>query len=470
MRTITPPSAAPAALLAAAALALASGCRTPTPSATPAERSGVAALAAAAPGASTRAAVPYPDTGWLADFARPELDALVAEALAHNLDLQAAAARLDGAAAAARAAGASLQPALALGLDAGRGGRFEGGSSAASFGAGLNFSWEVDLWGRLRAQRSAALADFAASRETLAAARQSLAAQVAKTWFSALEADALAGFTAAIHAAYVEQLRIIRAQVDAGLAEKQNLSLLETAAAQAEDGALQAAHARAETLRGLELLLGRYPSAAFALDAAKLAPPPPVPPGLPADILERRADLRAAEAQVSAAFFRTAEADAARLPAITLTGSLGGGSTDLGQLLRPDNLAWSLGAGLLGPIFDGGRREAVLDQADAAQRAAIATYGQKALVAFREVESSLATETLLTARQVAATQAATSAAEALRIAQARYDVGAEDMLALLQIRRQHESARITAVSLGYERLRARVDLHLALGGSFAPQP
>lgn len=458
---------ATAAALASLAL---TACRTPTPPGPAAERSGVAALAATAPGASTRAHAAYPDTGWLADFARPELDALVAEALANNLDLQAAAARRDGAASAARAAGASLKPALALGLDGGRGGRVEGGASAASFGAGLNFSWEVDLWGRLRSQRSAAVADFASSRETLAAARQSLAAQVAKTWFAALEADALAGFTAAIHAAYVEQLRIIRAQVGAGLAERQDLSLLETAAAQAEDGALQAAHARAETLRGLELLLGRYPAAAFELDAAQLAPPPPVPPGLPAEILERRADLRAAEAQVSAAFFRTAEADAARLPSISLTGSLGGGSADLGQLLRPDNLAWSLGAGLLGPIFDGGRREAVLDQADAAQRAAIAQYGQKALLAFREVESSLATETLLAARQTAATQAETSAAEALRIAQARHEVGAEDMLALLQIRRQHESARITAVSLGYERLRARVDLHLALGGSFEARP
>ncbi len=445
------------------ALCFLTACQTPERPAASGDRSGVAALADSA--AAGEGGVPYPDTGWLADFGRPELEALVAEALEHNFDLQAAVARLDGAAAAARVAGAALQPALALGLEGERRGRVEG-TPANAFGAGLNFSWELDLWGRVRSQRAAAVAELVAAEETLAALRQSLAAQVAKAWFSALEADALAELSASIHESYREQLRVVKAQVDAGLGEQQDLSLLTAAAAQAEDSALKAAFAVEEALRSLELLLGRYPSAAYALDAPRLLPPPPVPVGLPAEILERRADLRAADARVAAAFFRAEEARAARLPTVALTGSLGGVNPELSQLLRPDNLAWSLGANLLGPIFDGGRRQAIFDQATSAQEAALAVYGQTALLAFREVESALGRETLLSARFRPVEQTESAALEARRIAQARFDVGTEDALSLLQIQRQHDAAKINFISLAYERLRARVDLHLALGGSF----
>lgn len=443
-------------------------CSTLPPPDSAAEASGVSAAVAQAHQAGATRTTPYPDTGWLADFAQPELTRLVDEAIQHNYSLQAAAARVDGAVAAARAAGAALKPSLALGLDAARGGLVDG-SATTGLGASLSVSWEVDLWGRVRAGQAAAVADAEATRELLASARQSLAAQVAKAWFSAREAAAVAQLAHDIHQAYVDQLRIVEAQVNAGRKDPQELSLLTAQAETARDSSLQAENARDEALRSLEFLLGRYPSAQIVLDPVELTLPGPVPPGLSSEILERRPDLRAAESAMAAAFYRSREADAARLPSLTLTSAIGGSSPALGDLLQPQNLAWSLGAGLLGPIFDGGRREAILAQAEATQREAVANYGQTALAAFREVESVLARETLLARRRGAAKGAMDASAESLRIARVRYETGTDTLLDVLQIQRQHDSARITWLALYYEQLRNRVDLHLVLGGSFEPR-
>ncbi len=185
-----------------------------------------------------------------------------------------------------------------------------------------------------------------------------------------------------------------------------------------------------EAVRSLEVLLGRYPAAELNV-ANQLAPMPgPVPAGLPSELLERRPDLVARDRQVAAAFNRAQAARAARLPSLSLTGVLGGASSSLLNLLNPSNIAWSLGANLLAPIFDGGRHQADVDISTAQQEQALAAYASTALKAFQEVETAIANEQILQVREDHLTSVVGELAEAVRITELRYNEGEIDLLSL----------------------------------------
>ena len=256
--------------------------------------------------------------GWLALFGDPALDKLVAEAMAYNTDLRVAAARVEAAEASARAAGAALYPQLNV---LGKGGGKMGGDSSGLNLFGLFASWELDLWGRVRSERAAAGAQYEATVLDQQYARNSVAALVAKSWFLAREATAQRAIATEMVQSSQGLAGLARDRLRVGKGDEFDVVQADASVLSYRDLALQADRARQEALRAVEILAGRYPAA--DLDAGMDLPrPPSVPVGLPSQLLERRPDVRAAERRVAAAYARRGEAEAARLPRISLTASV----------------------------------------------------------------------------------------------------------------------------------------------------
>jgi len=403
--------------------------------------------------------------GWLAGFQDAELLRLVDEAVAHNHDLRVAAARLDEAEAAARKAAAPLVP--MVGMDAGgqRAGDFESGAQSDA-GVSLAIAWELDVWGRIRSGASAAGSRAGAAAEDYAWARLSLAAQTARAWLQAIEAQQQQALAQTSLDNLGEMLRIVRVRQREGLASGLDTHLIQTDLGVAESRLQETANAGRDAVRSLELLLGRYPAAELAVRASLPALPVAAPAGLPAGLLERRPDLRAAEAQVAAAFSTAKEARAARLPRLSLTGAAGSASSALQALILPLDSFWYIGLNLFQPLIDGGRLKADVEIADARQRAAIEQYAGKVLNAFGEVEHSLSTETSLRQRSQSLRASAEQAAAAHRLAMLRYREGETDLLDVLQLHQRLLEIQQSLYRVELLALSERVNLHLALGGDF----
>jgi NodT family efflux transporter outer membrane factor (OMF) lipoprotein len=400
---------------------------------------------------------------WLAAFGDPQLEALVQEALAFNPDLRVAAARVEQAAAYQTVAGALLYPQVNL---LARGGGKMSGDSTGLQGVGLFVNWELDLWGRVRSGQAAAQTQYASAALDAAYARQSLAAQVAKGWFLATEARLHKGLADQALAAAEQLVALARQRLRVGVGDEYDLRLAQAAVQTFRDASTALDNAYAQALRSLELLAGRYPAAALAVPVALAPAGAPIPVGMPSELLERRPDVVAAERRVAAAFYRTEEAKAARLPRISLTAAVTSISSDLFVLKDQDNPVWSAGATLLAPLFLGGQLKGQVDVRTAEQKQAVAEYGRVGARAFGEVENALAAEFTLDARAAILREAVAENRRAVELAQIRYRVGSGDLRAVLQQNVALYSAEISLLRVQSERLVQRVNLHLALGGSF----
>lgn len=406
----------------------------------------------------------YTVHGWVEDFRDQALVDLVNEALENNNDLQATAANMDLAAAQAKKAGADLFPLVNLNGSAGRSGNFESSDARGQYGVSLDVSWELDVWGRIRAGEKAAAYDYYAAEHDYEAARQSLSAQTAKAYFLAIETGKQLELAESYQYNLEKTLDVTQAFFDEGLVSKQDIHLTKAELARAKEALKNAQSARLSALRSLELLLGHYPAAALNTRMDFPYMPAPVAAGLPSEILERRPDIRAAERRVAAAFNRVKMAKAAKLPAISLTGSVGANSPQLFDLTDPENMLWNAVGNILFPIFNAGELDADIDIRTAEQKAAIANYQQTALQSFSDVETALSNESLFRARQKNLDEAYENAHIAEVIAGERYQAGEIEMLDLLQIKRSAITAQINRISGQRELLDQRVNLHLALGG------
>lgn len=403
--------------------------------------------------------------GWLKSFNDPELEKIVDEALRNNRQLAVASANLKVAEQLAVQAGAALAPAVAVGGGAESTDR--GDVDTSSSGASLNMQWELDIWGRLSSAAAAAEEEFRASEAELEGARQSLVAQTAKAWFLATEANLQLALSQEAIEIYAETLGIVETRVEAGAAAPQDIYLAKADLAAAQERQRQAVGALTQAVRSIEIILGRYPSAELEVAREFVPVPPPIPVGIPADLLERRPDLTAAERRVAAAFQRIESAKAAKLPSLSLTASGGSSSNDLTDLLGAGSNFFSLGANFVAPLDVGGGLEAQVQIETAQQEAALANYGAVALLAFGEVENGLTNEALLKERAGFLTSAVDNNADALSAAKIQYDVGATDFLSVLQMQARALNSRISLVRIKNARLAQRVDLHLALGGDFS---
>jgi NodT family efflux transporter outer membrane factor (OMF) lipoprotein len=400
---------------------------------------------------------------WLASFNDPQLDALVQEALVSNPDLQVAAARVEQAAAFVKVAGATLKPqvnALA------RGGGALSGDSSGLEGAGIFANWEIDLWGRVRAGREAASGQYVSAALDAEYARQSLAAMVAKSWFLATEARLQKAIAEEMTAASERQLTLVQDRVRVGRGDEYELALSRANVATFQDSVRNLDLAYQQSLRALEALAGRYPAAALSVPVQLASVPGPIPVGMPSELLERRPDVIAAERRVAAAFYRVEEAKAARLPRISLTAAVTSISSDLFVLKDRDNPVWSAGASLTAPLYTGGALTGQIEVRTAEQKQAIAEYGRVGARAFGEVENALSTAFALQEREAILAQSVVHNSRALELANIRYKVGVGDLRAVQQQALALHAARTALLRVQAERLVQRVNLHLALGGSF----
>jgi NodT family efflux transporter outer membrane factor (OMF) lipoprotein len=399
---------------------------------------------------------------WDAEFRDEALDALVREAMAYNADLRVAQARVEQAAAYLKASGATLYPQVNL---LARGGGKMSDSSGLS-GFGFFASWELDLWGRVRAGQAFAQQQYEAAQLDAEYARQSIAALVAKGWFLATEARLQKAQAQAMAESSGQLVSLAQDRLRVGRGDEYDVTLAQINVATFRDTerGLEASYQQA--LRGLEVLVGRYPSAALAVPQQLAQWPGDVPVGLPSELLERRPDVVAAERRVAGAFYRTEEAKAARLPRITLTASVTSISSELFVLKSHDNPVWSLGANLLQPIFLGGQLQAQVEVRTAEQKQAVAEYGRIGSHAFSEVEDALSNGFALADREAILGGAVRENARALDLAGVRFRVGSGDLRGVQQQQLALYSAQVALLRVRAERLVQRVNLHLALGGSF----
>nr|VFK50059.1 MAG: efflux transporter, outer membrane factor (OMF) lipoprotein, NodT family [Candidatus Kentron sp. TC] len=403
---------------------------------------------------------------WIADFDDPKLHALVEEAVGKNFDLDLALARVKAARARARREGAGKLPDIDAAFSASRARNGSTGITVNNFDLGIDVSWEIDLWNRLDNAAKAAAVEAKAQELDYRMARLSLAANVANAWFGAIESGQQLRLAEKTIDSFENSLGAIEQRYRLGIGTALGVRLARENVATARSQREVRARDRDTAMRTLEILLGRYPSAALDIQRDLPGLRRGIPVGLPANLLERRPDIIAANARLLAADHRIAEARANRLPSISLTASGGTASGELRDLLRPDSLAWSLLGGLTQPLWDAGRLSANVEIARADRQRASAEYALATLRAFREVESALTAEVLLANQEAALNVAAQEAKAAVALAMEEYRQGLSDIVTLLSTQRRKFGARSSLLSAAKQRLITRVNLYLALGGGF----
>lgn len=416
--------------------------------------------------AGASAATPVTN-GWLATFQDEQLTAAVNEAIAYNADLRVSAARVEQAQLHAKLAGAKLYPSVDL---LARGGGKLSGDGSGLQGGVITASWEIDLWGRVRYGRAAASAQAASAQADDVYARESIAALVAKSWILATELGLQADEARDTIRANEELVRLAGDRARIGVGNQADVYSARATVGGYRDLLRQLELGRADAIRALELLLGRYPSAAAVTSPQLPAFPGEVPAGLPSQLLERRPDVIAAERRVAVAFHRIGEAKAARLPVISLTTGLSAISSELFVLKDHNNPVWSLGANLLTPLFRGGALKTQVEIRTAEQKQAIAEYAVIGLRAFGEVETALAAEIAARDRERILAEAVSDNQQALTMVQTQFKIGSTDLRFVEQRQLSLASTRSALIRMQAEQRIQRVNLHLALGGSFEVPP
>ena len=407
---------------------------------------------------------------WWRSFNDAELSRLVEAGLADNFSIQQAWARLAQVRAQAVQAGADLYPDLtgtgdALYARQETSGDSRGPRTIRDYSIGLASSYELDLWGRIRAQKRAAQLEVVATRQDLNAAAVTLAAEVTVRWIDIISQRMQKRLlerqlkTNRILLELIE-LRFNKAMVSA-LDVYQQRQVVENV--RAEIPLVEAQEKLA--MHDLAVLLGKPPQTQIAITRTELPQPSGVPPaGLPADLLAHRPDIQAAGSRLQAADWQVAQARANRLPSLSLSARAVYGQGDLDILF--DNWILSLAGNLAAPILDGGRRAAEVDRRRALSDQNLSVYRQTVLTAFKEVEDALVNEAKRSAHIDKLKLVYDAASRALEEAGLRYRNGISDYLPvltqLLTVQRlERELIRQQAVLLG-----ARVSLFRALGGTW----
>ncbi len=413
---------------------------------------------------------------WLDDFADADLRRLIDSAVTQNFDLRAAAARVQVARAQATIDGADLWPQVAASVGGARSKRNAAGGQAIvatrsnTFSTGLDVGWEADVWGKLNHQARAAAYDVEATQTDFDAARLSLGANIARTWFDAKTS----GLLLALAQQTVANFEKNRATIEEGFRDGINTALevrLSRANVASAENEVAVQHARRdEAVRTLEILAGRYPAGELVPTADLPALTQGVPSGLPSELLDRRPDVVAAYMRLAAADERVAQAAKDRLPSFRLTASGGTSTSDLEDLLDSRFLIYTIAANATAPIFQGGRLRAAQERAVANADTLLADYAQTLLRAFQEVETGLANERYLADREAALRTAREESIGAEQLALEQYRAGLVDIITLLEAQRRSFNAQNSFIQVANERVQNRIGLYLALGGSYAALP
>jgi len=412
---------------------------------------------------------------WWELFVDPQLNALEEQVDVSNQTLAVAEAQLRGARAAIGVARAALFPTV-TGTPTVTGARQSLNRSGASskpvdpyatrsdYLLPLAASYELDVWGRIRRNVEANIASAQASAADLETARLSIHTTLATAYFALHGLDAQKQLLDLTAAAFETALQLTLNRYNQGVASQvdvqQAQTLLETTRAQAIDLGVQ----RAQFEHAIAILLGK-PPAEFSIPPAPIAVQPPViPSGLPSELLERRPDIAGAERRMAAANEQIGIAQAAFYPTVTLASTIGLESTSLSNLFSWPSALWSFGAAAAQVVFEGGRRWAVTEQAQAAYDVTVATYRQTVLTAFQGVEDNLAALRLLEEEALQQENAVKAAEASLLLAVNRYKAGVTTYLEVITAQSAALTAERTPLGLSTRRMVASVALILALGG------
>jgi multidrug efflux system outer membrane protein len=412
---------------------------------------------------STLADVP----AWWRSFGDAELDALVSEALIANHDLRIATARVDEFAARVVATHAQALPQVGYGASAGRQGAGE--RVVGSYSAVLSASWELDLWGRIKREDEAARANLLGTEQARLGVALTLVSAVVSGYVTLLDLDRRLAVSEATVKGRKENVDIFQMRLDGGVVSDfemmQVTAEYETAVASVPD--LQQAIAQQE--HALSALVGRNPGPIKRGSTLQSLDTPPVPAGLPSDLIIRRPDILQSEQQLVAANALVGAARALYFPSLSLTGFGGRSSSELDQLFTGPARTWSFIGQLLGPIFAGGAIDSANRQAEARREQALEAYRQTIQSAFRDVDDALAA-IQATRDLVAALERRVAALErAVVLARERYDNGYADYLEVLDTERSLFSAELSLSSARGDSYRSLVDLYRALGGDWINQ-
>lgn len=425
----------------------------------------------------------FSDQHWVESFGDPVLSRLVDRALSHNYNLKSAAARVDAAIAQARIDGSGLWPQLSFApgyqYTQIRSAGF-GSAQFSVFETMFDLSWELDVWGRIRAARTASLLDADATGADYNAARLSLAARVAQNYFALIEARLQTQVAEQSVTDRGNIARITQGRFEQGLVRGLDVRFALTDLANAKSQLAQAKNQVQQITRQLEVLLGQYPaddwqktadaipglSGSPDFPAQQTLPDPPrlLPAGLPSDLLARRPDLVAAFSRLLAADARLDSARKLMLPRITLTGAGGTRDTALVDLVDPRSAVWNLFAGIMHPLFTGGRIRGGVQLNEARVEEALTRYQDVALNAFREVEQALAAEEWLREQEKALREAVEQTEASHELALYYYRLGFIQILTLLDSYRSSLNAQSAHLSVRRQLLHNRINLYLALGG------
>lgn len=401
---------------------------------------------------------------WIVSLDDPVLTALVGEAMDSNPSLRAARAGLDAARASARAASGARLPSAD-----GRLGVTESDGpvqSGTSWSATLEASWTADVWGRLGDQaRASALSAEAASADWRGA-RLTIAANVAQAWYGLIDAREQYLLAQRDVETRTRQLENVERRFQRGVVRSSDLRTARSALASSEAALASRERARDTAARTLETLLGRYPANAIALDGALPDLGPVTDPGSPQSLLQRRPDIVAAEARMQAAGFSAEAARKALYPGLSLRAELRDVAADAGGIFDAQDLASSVSASILAPLFRGGQLRAERDRQAALADQASARLVETVLTALREVENALSADALL-ARRVDALAAASSEAQAaLELVEQQYASGIATIFELIDAQTRVIQAQSQLITARRERVDNRIALHLAIAGGF----
>ena len=424
---------------------------------------------------SVEAAPLAPD--WWTLYADDTLNGLVAVSRKSNVDLRLAAARVREAEAVLREAGAAFLPEVTGGYSATRSQVSTRVIPALPAGVpaqrtlhslSASTSFELDFWGRFARANEAAQAALLGSKFSYAVVDLTLSGAVAQAYFALRSLDAQIAVLDITIRVRRDSLAIARARLEAGLASELDVHQAQGALSDALVQRRDAARNRALVERQIAAFSGQLDLKIPAGELFALPIPPTPPPGLPSALLERRPDIRSSEETMVAANAQIGIARAALFPTVALTGSLGAQSAELGQLLSSGAGIWSLGFGLALPIFDAGRREARVEQAQARREQALAGYQRSIETAFREVSDALVNVAQSAETEDELKLRLQAARAALELSQIRYESGYSPYLEVLDAQRTANEAELAFVRNRQARLAFSVDLMKALGGGWAP--
>jgi NodT family efflux transporter outer membrane factor (OMF) lipoprotein len=339
-------------------------------------------------------------------------------------------------------------------------------ASRTSFNLPFNVSWEPDLWGNIRRGVTASAANAQSLAAEVGNARLLYQAELAQDYFGLHGLDGEAELLARTEASYEEYLTLTKNRFSAGVASDLDVAQAESQLYAVQSQSMDLGVQRAAFEHAIAILIGKAPAELTVPPLTLNTPPPPVPVGVPSELLERRPDIAAAERQVAAANEQIGIAMAAFYPTLSLTASGGLENSSLAKWFTWPSRFWSVGPQLAETLFDAGRRRGVVVEQQAAYDGTVAAYRETVLTAMQQVEDNLAALRILGQEADKVQQTVEASTRALDVSSAQYKAGTVSYLTVITSQATLLAADVTAVNLLTRRLTASVLLIEALGGGW----